>query len=394
MHADANRATGLSYRPQLDAIRTFAVGAVMLQHFVGISNLPWLMKTLPWGHLGVSLFFVLSGFLITGILIRSRDAVQASKQSAAFAARQFYVRRFLRIFPLYYFIIGVGLVVAIPPVREIWNWLITYAMNIFVSIKGDENFLYSNFWSLAVEEQFYIVWPWFVLFAPRKWLLPLTLLMISCGPVWRLYAFIHGFNFVAIYKLTPACLDSLGVGALLAQAHHSRISKAAIRRWMNRFILPIGIFVSFCLWAFVYFEINWSFNIVLFDLSIALVFCWLISSASLGFTGAPGRFMELSPLIYCGKISYGMYVYHQFTPPILAFSFARLGLAYNQHGWLSLVLGSAFTVAISSLSWYALEQPFNNLKRYFDYQKKSGENAGPAVDADGRDFSDVAVITN
>jgi len=377
MSADTEPKTGLAYRPQLDAVRTFAVGAVMLQHFVGIWNLPWVMKTLPWGHLGVSLFFVLSGFLITGILIRSRDAVEKAAQTAGFAARQFYARRFLRIFPLYYFIIGVGLVLAIPPVREIWTWLITYTMNILVSIKGDENFLYSNFWSLAVEEQFYIFWPWVVLFAPRKWLLPLTLLMIGCGPVWRMYAFTHGFNFVALYKLTPACLDSLGIGALLAQAHHSRIAKETIRRWMNWLFLPAGIFVSLCLWALVYFEINWSFNIVLFDLSIALVFCWMISTASLGFHGVAGRFMELRPLIYCGKISYGMYVYHQFAPPIFLLIFGKLGVNLAPHGWRMFLAGTVLTVIISSISWYVLEQPFNNLKRYFSYQ--ASPQADPKV---------------
>lgn len=372
--------TALSYRPQLDTVRTFAVTAVMLQHLVGLWNLPGVMKTLPWGHLGVSLFFVLSGFLITGILIRSRDTVESGTQTAGFAARQFYARRFLRIFPLYYFIIAVGLVLAIPPVREIWVWLVSYTMNILVSVKGDENFLYSNFWSLAVEEQFYVVWPWFVLFAPRKWLLPITVAMISCGPLWRLFAFMQGVNFVAIYKLTPACFDSLGVGALLAQAHHSQIAKDAIRRAMNRVVLPIGLFVSLCLWALVYVEINWSANIVLFNLSIALVFCWFINSASIGFGGAAGRVMEWRPLVYCGKISYGMYVYHQFAPPILSLGFGKLGMTYNQHGWLNFFLGSALTLMISSASWYILEQPFNNLKRHFDYQKRRKHVADAMVE--------------
>jgi peptidoglycan/LPS O-acetylase OafA/YrhL len=379
MNAATQPHTALSYRPQLDTVRTFAVGAVMLQHLVGLANLPGIMKTLPWGHLGVTLFFVLSGFLITGILIRSRDAVEASTQTVGFAARQFYARRFLRIFPLYYFIIAVGLVLAIPPVREIWVWLVSYTMNILVSLKGDENFLYSNFWSLAVEEQFYVMWPWIVLFAPRKWLLPITIAMISCGPLWRAYAFTQGVNAVALYKLTPACLDSLGVGALLAQAHRSRLTINTISRVTNGLALPVGVFVSLCLWALVYFEINWSANIVLFDLSIALIFCWFINSASIGFGGTAGRVMEWRPLVYCGKISYGMYVYHQFAPPIFSLAFAKFGITYDQHGWLNFFLGSALTILISSASWYLLEQPFNNLKRHFDYQTKRRKHAGEAI---------------
>lgn len=354
--------------PQLDAVRTFAVAAVLLQHFVGLNNLPGPFATLPWGHLGVCLFFVLSGFLITGILIRSRDLVEENGQSAGFGARQFYIRRFLRIFPLYYFIIALGLVLAIPPAREIWNWLISYTMNIYVSVRGDENYFFSNFWSLAVEEQFYVVWPWFVLFAPRKYLLAATLVMISSGPVWRFYAFTHGLNFVALYKLTPACMDSLGVGALLAQVHHSVLAKETIRKYLGRVILPAGLVLSTFLWALVYFEINWSANIVLFDLSVAMIFCWFISSASMGFRGVTGALMASRPFVYCGKISYGIYVYHQFTPPILAFVLGKAGLPYRPHGWLSLVLGAALTMIIASLSWYLLEQPVNNLKRYFSYR--------------------------
>jgi peptidoglycan/LPS O-acetylase OafA/YrhL len=376
MNAKIERKTGLSYRPQLDTVRTVAVGAVMLQHFVGITNLPGLMKLLPWGLLGVSLFFALSGFLITSILIRSREAVEFATHTAGFAARQFYARRFLRIFPLYYFIIALGLVLAIPPVRDIWGWLVSYTMNILISLKGDENFFYSNFWSLAVEEQFYLIWPWFVLFAPRKWLLPLTMIMISCGPLWRLYAFMHGYNFVAIYKMTPGCMDSLGVGALLAHAHRSRLKKETIRRAMNFLVLPLGVFVSLCLWMLVYFEINWSANIVLFNLSVALIFSWLISTASLGFGGVTGRVMEWRPLVYCGKISYGMYVYHQFAPPILAFGFGKVGMNYHEHGWLNFLLGTVLTIVISSVSWHILEQPFNNLKRHFNYQPKPRKRMG------------------
>jgi peptidoglycan/LPS O-acetylase OafA/YrhL len=365
---DTKLRTGLTYMPQLDAVRTFAVSFVLLQHFVGLNNLPPLIRTLPWGHLGVLLFFVLSGFLITGILIRSSDLVVGKKQSAGFAARQFYIRRFLRIFPLYYFVIALGLVLAIPPAREIWHWLISYTTNFYISLRGDENYLFSNFWSLAVEEQFYVVWPWVVLFAPRKWLFPATLLMIASGPAWRLYAFTHGLNFVALYKMTPACLDSLGMGALLAQAHHSSLTKKTIQKYVNRLILPAGLILSVGLWALVYFEINWSANIVLFDLSMAMIFCWFISSASVGFGGIAGSLMASKPLVYCGKISYGIYVYHQFTPAILIFLAGRLGFSYQPLGWRSLFLGVSLTLVIASLSWRLLEQPVSNLKRYFSYR--------------------------
>jgi peptidoglycan/LPS O-acetylase OafA/YrhL len=195
-----------------------------------------------------------------------------------------------------------------------------------------------------------------------------------------MYAFTQGINLVALYKLTPGCLDSLGIGALLAQARHSRLTEKTIALVMNRALLPIAVFISLCLWALVYFEINWSANIVLFDLSVAVIFCWFINSASVGFGGIAGRLMELRPLVYCGKISYGMYVYHQFAVPIYALVLAKFGIIFNQYGWTSFVLGTLLTIIISSLSWYILEQPFNNLKRYFDYQTKSSRRSESIVE--------------
>src|SRR5436190_971239 len=87
----------LQYMPQLDALRAFAVGAVLVHHLFDVETLPFGLKHLPWGFLGVRLFFVLSGFLITGILLESRDTAETGAYSRWFAVRQFYVRRFLRI---------------------------------------------------------------------------------------------------------------------------------------------------------------------------------------------------------------------------------------------------------------------------------------------------------
>jgi peptidoglycan/LPS O-acetylase OafA/YrhL len=94
------RKDALQHMPQLDALRAFAVGAVLIHHFIA-GHLPAILNKVPWGFLGVRLFFVLSGFLITGILLRSRHDVEASGIGRMFVARQFYARRFLRIFPLY-----------------------------------------------------------------------------------------------------------------------------------------------------------------------------------------------------------------------------------------------------------------------------------------------------
>jgi len=385
MESLSDRETALKYRPQLDGLRTFAVGAVLMQHFLGFENLPGFLGTLPWGNMGVKLFFVLSGFLITGILLRSRDAVDASQVSAWFAARQFYIRRCLRIFPLYYFVIAVCVAINLDPVREILVWLLTYTLNIYAAIQGKWMDYFAHLWSLAVEEQFYIVWPWFVLFAPRKRLVWFMLAMVAIGIGWRGYAYARDFNFISIYHVTFACLDTLGLGSLLALLHHSTISKHTIQKYLTRLVLPCGLLGAGLVHILAQQEIFWPSHIVLFETFTGLFFCWLVSGASIGFRG-PGRvLLESRAMVYCGKISYGIYVWQPFAGALVKRFCDKIGFNLHQPGWLNLLFVTVATILMASLSWYLLERPINNLKRHFSYRPRRVQ-----VDAGARAEGDAA----
>jgi peptidoglycan/LPS O-acetylase OafA/YrhL len=382
-HAILNRADPKAnepkYMPQLDALRVFAVTAVLLEHYWG--KLPFALERLNWGFLGVHLFFVLSGFLITGILLGCRDTAGEMKQNRWFSIRQFYLRRFLRIFPLYYFVIAVAFAANLEPAREIMVWLITYTLNIFVSHQGAWSTAgrLGHFWSLAVEEQFYVAWPLLVLFAPRKWLVPMTVVLISLGPLYRLYAVINNPNGFTDHAYTAtaftlAALDTLGLGALLAMAHHSSYPKRMLQKSLNRLVLPIGSGATFLLYALVYFKIDWKAYAVFADLTVGLVFCWLVSWASLGFKGIIGTILAAKPLVYTGKITYGIYVYHNFVPLFLTSLFAQIGLEYPKWGPTNFALSSVATLMVASLSWHLFEQPLNNLKRYVHYHSRPTKN--------------------
>ena len=364
----------LAYRPQLDSLRTLAVLAVFLQHFVGVQNLPGILGRIPWGQLGVKLFFVLSGFLISGILLRSRDAIEQGAITKWLAARQFYIRRFLRIFPLYYFVIAVCVLLNLPPVRDILVWMLTYTLNIYASLRGQWGNLdlyVAHFWSLAVEEQFYIVWPWFLLFAPRKHLLAIMLIMFSIGPLWRAWIYSKPVtNYIALYMATFSCLDTLGLGALLALAFHSRIPKQTLQRVLNLVVLPFGIIASVTVFTQAYYEIFWPAHMILFETTTGLVFCWLVGSASIGFRGIVGWVLESRPLVYCGRISYGLYVYHPFAAGLTKFVFARMNWPLRPHGWIAFVLFTSVTILMASVSWRLLERPINDLKRNFSYRPR------------------------
>ena len=211
--------------PQLDTLRFFAILGVMVSHNWVPDSPPWIFAGVDWGSLGVRLFFVLSGFLITGILIRGRELGERHPERRFVFMRQFYVRRFLRIFPIYYLVVMAAVVVDFEASRQIWPWLFTYTSNIYswhtLSWPGHLGHL----WTLAVEEQFYLFWPVLMLFLPRRWLLPLLVGLVCLAPIYRLYASFRYSDDVASGAFTSGALtvsvfDSLGLGALLAIAAH------------------------------------------------------------------------------------------------------------------------------------------------------------------------------
>jgi peptidoglycan/LPS O-acetylase OafA/YrhL len=178
------------YMPQLDGLRAIAVIAVLLHHFIDTEYLPLFLSQIPFGYLGVRLFFVLSGFLITGILLRERLAIESGHVTISIAFRQFYIRRFLRIFPLYYLVIAITLAFGLEEATEYWLSLSTYTFNIEISLQGWYPSYFAHFWSLSVEEQYYVFWPWLILVVRRKFLVPATVLLVAFAPIFRCLAYL------------------------------------------------------------------------------------------------------------------------------------------------------------------------------------------------------------
>lgn len=361
-----------NYMPQLDALRFFAVFGVMVAHLWHPRRLPWLLGDLDWAGLGVRLFFVLSGFLITGILLDCRISAEKSGIPIMFFIRQFYARRFLRIFPIYYLVVFITIIVDLPPAREIWGWLVTYTTNIYITVNNEWVGKLGHFWTLAVEEQFYLIWPWIILFIPRRWLLPIIVFFISLSPIYRAFAYqIYPFDVGAMdFKaatLTPANLDSLALGALLAVLWKSDIPKPVLQTYLTRLILPIGLILYTICLVLYHYRIKPSIFFIAGDFSASLIFTWLVSSTGLGFKNWFGKILEFPPLSYLGKITYGIYVYHYFAPLILVPVLAHFGYDLQVPGLRNFVLSGILTIIVAVLSWHWLELPINNLKKYFQY---------------------------
>ena len=354
--------------PQLDGPRAFAVGAVLIHHFF----MPPRFGGVDFALLGVWLFFVLSGFLITGILLRARAQIDHGRQPHGQVIRQFYARRFLRIFPLYYFVLAAATILNLGDVRDTIFWHLTYMSNYLFSTRQQWGQLTAHFWSLAVEEQFYILWPTLILFAGERFLPKMIIIAIAIGPIFRAIAHLLDFNWIARLTVSLASLDALGLGALLAYCLHHLSEKPALIKTLDQWICWFGapgLMLLFFLQRLEAYNLihhvtenSWFIEPTLW----ALVFVWLIKRASLGFIGCAGKILELKSLVYAGKVSYGIYIYHPFVYFLLPILFYRTGINFFLLPPLlqfSLAVGS--TVAIAALSWRFIERPINSLKDRF-----------------------------
>ena len=339
--------------------------AVIISHWTP----GFLGRIVPWGT-GVQLFFVLSGFLITGILLDCRAKTAGLPGSRMYAVRQFYIRRFLRIFPVYYLVVALSLVIDLPPARQLWAWLISYTLNVHITLSQTSGGPFGHFWSLAVEEQFYLIWPWVVLFAPRKAIVPLIVAGICLAPAYRAWAYksfpfdIGAMDFKAA-TFTAANLDTLGAGALLALLWRSGMSRQTLHRFLTSGVLPIGALLYVAALTLYHYRIRPGVFFVVADLASAMVFAWLVSAAARGFRGTAGRLLQLGPLVYLGRISYGIYVYHNFSSLLLAPVLVNFGIP-TRPSFTMFVLSTALSVSAAMISWHAFELPINKLKRRFE----------------------------
>lgn len=346
-------------KPQLDGLRAIAVLAVLHHHF-------WVEAV---GGLGVRLFFVISGYLITGILLSQRDRVRTSGlRSSLFT---FYARRAIRLFPPYYALIVVCLILNLGDMRTTFPWHALYLSNVLIAINNAWPAGTAHLWSLSVEEQFYLVWPLLVLTLPARFLKWLFLAVIVCAVAFRAVFFAHVNSAVAIWVATPAALDALGIGALMA-LHESKGGR--LPRWSAIFagIILVPTLATLLLPGSAGAWYVWG------EFLMALPLALLVLGASRGFPGWFGAILQSRPLMYIGKVSYGVYLYHLAILLLVENLSAKFALGLPlERGPLLFVVLSAATILAASASWYLLEQPINRLKHRFPYRGK-GDREAPA----------------
>ena len=348
----------LAFIPQLDTFRFFAVLFVVADH--------WLpdVKYFGWGAtIGVTFFFVLSGYLISSNLFYLKRSIDKREITVPFAFLQFYFRRTLRIFPLYYLVIVV-LYLLMPQVFEgKFVWYATYMANFAIYRSETWPYVLSHFWSLAVEEQFYLIWPMLIFFVNWRWMKNLFATLILCSIVYKAIASWLSTPFFIILPWSQ--FDAFGIGAILAYLPFSKYRDQFNRRIPFGALLAGSAVLSLAALRFPVFT-------ALFNLFLSTGAILLIQRAKAGFKGVTGWVLDLPVLQYLGKISYGLYVYHNFTPLLWRCLTGQetmhpLPFVLFTSPWMSspvvnLIAAGILLIVISSLSWYLFEKPINSLK--------------------------------
>lgn len=362
----------------LDGLRGLALLLVFYFHCGPEKPIPILHEG-AWA--GVDLFFVLSGFLITGILLDTRGHANYFKN--------FYARRALRIFPLYYGVLLVLLLLT-PVLHTQWSaWEVTfpiYASNFglhFADIGHHSHFDIQHFWSLAVEEQFYFLWPLVIsLVQDRRKLSYLCLGLMIVSPMLRTWIDFYSpirspydFNYVML----PTRMDALLTGGLLAilvrsdkAAYWLRYLRWSSWVWLALMIGMLGITHSA-------HPEDPLMNTVGLSL-LALFFASLIAHALVP-AGLISRLFRWSWLRSIGKYSYGMYVYHELFRPSLypVVHLATVLLHSLSLGHIAFFFGWLLTVySMAWLSYTFFESRFIHLKRYFPYAANAETQVEPA----------------
>lgn len=298
---------------QLDSLRGIAVSLVLVHHWTdwseGIHG--------GLGNIGVQLFFVLSGFLITRILLSMRDRYVSGDTPIWTLLGSFHLSRIIRIWPVAF--LTLGLVFAAGDRFETQadiGWHALFGSNVLFFIRGDFHSGLAHFWSLAVEQQYYLVWPFIVFLVPSVHLERTIVILILLAPVSRLALFASGFSNFAQFNVLPfANLDSLGMGALIAVIG-AKASRAAAGRsrllWMAAGLAVVALIV---LQLVATLGVGLPANLE--QTLYAVAFAGLIAAAHKGIPGIVGRVLSWRPLVCLGVVSYGVYVYHMFAPRIV-----------------------------------------------------------------------------
>jgi peptidoglycan/LPS O-acetylase OafA/YrhL len=347
------------YFDQLDGLRCFAVLLTMMAHWFPALGYP----IIPYCWKGVDLFFMISGFLITLILLKKKETVT----DKLLIVKNFSIRRVLRIFPIYYLFIGFFFITYLLFHAKWWvpdlgPYLFTYTSNIYYMLGGHGNGIFEHTWSLAIEEQFYLIWPWIICFISRRFLMPVIAVFILIGAASNIFP-----NAVFIIKLLPVRnFDTLCAGAIFAYLYfYCKNSLLFNKLFQYRKILFVVFSVVFII---LYNCFNYPKYFSYAEEFILLPIGFLIVvNTILGWGSITKWILKSKPVKYIGKISYGIYLFHMPVPALFRLFISKTHFAsVHIPGLLLLCIFFTITLILATVSFKFLETRILRLKVYFN----------------------------
>ena len=382
------------YHPELDVLRFIAFVGVFLHHtlprdaesYINSGFSPalaqWFVVAKGAGAYGVDLFFVLSAYLITELLIREYA------QRGSFSIPAFYIRRALRIWPLYFVFLAITVLVVpglVPEDRFGTVYIVSFALfvgNWVCAANGIPFSVASPLWSISVEEQFYIAWPLLLRLVGINRIKELALGLLGVALVTRILFAVFDVGHPAVWCSTITRLDSIALGAMLAVLLGGR---APHLKTVVRLLLAAVGFVMFLLVA-KYLRQDGPSSVVTY-LATALASVTLLVAA----LRSNAQFLLSWPLswfVYLGRISYGLYVFHLLALALVAKFGAQLNIPATFESRTLLSFG--LTIVFAAVSYRFLEQPFLDLKKRFS---RTGEGDAFSQEPRGKSGSAAPLVS-
>ncbi|MGZ2484010.1 peptidoglycan/LPS O-acetylase OafA/YrhL [Rhizobium pisi] len=324
--------------PQLDGLRAIALLSVFYSHFWGENS--------DLGHIGVRLFFVLSGFLITNILLATKE-----RDDRATGIVVFFIRRAARIWPPYFLLLAFcGFAAGALQLRMMHQslpWHALFLSNIWYATHGPDPWALRHLWTLAVEEQFYLIWPFVVLALPERFFLKLCGALVLGVVPYRIIALAMGKVELGL-ALPFDSVDALAAGAALSFLSARGWS---VPRWLVSLSIPVGLAGLVTLAVF---ETGDFMEWVVIETALLLPLTVIVALASKGQLLAILANRLISGL---GRISYGAYLYHLPIWAVFLSLSARLGVLDVSRGPLTMLVVGASSVLAAFVSWVVVERP-------------------------------------
>ncbi|MES2513200.1 MAG: acyltransferase [Bacteroidota bacterium] len=347
---------------QIDGLRFFAVFGVIISHYVLDHVNNDIIRKIPFGT-GVNLFFVISGYLITTILFNKKQAVENGLSTYTIEIKNFFAKRILRIFPLYYIVILSLFIFNYHEIESYYMYLVTFTTNIYMTFHNTYIGSKTHLWSLAVEEQFYIIWPFIIFFMKRKHFLNIFLILLFISLGSKFYFLNYTEWQIGANAFLSSCFDALSLGALLAylQLYHIVV----LEKILSKIALVFLILLYVALFIFPDL-LPQTWKSFLGNFFTSIIYFYIVGLASQNkFRGIVKYSLENKVVLYLGKISYGIYIIHNFMPEMFYSFFAKKLPPTDEYG-IKVIYWISLTILLASISWYVIERPALKLKKYFN----------------------------